>query len=50
MYRYKDILIEMIPNGEKMAASAEDFSTTGKIWYKVTYHEVEGWVSASQIK
>lgn len=45
-----DILIEMIPNGEKMAVSAEDFSTTGKIWYKVTYHEVEGWVSASQIK
>lgn len=45
-----DILIEMIPNGEKMAVSAEDFSTTGKIWYKVTYHEVEGWVSASQVK
>lgn len=45
-----DIVVEMIPNGEKMAVNDEALSTTGKTWYKVTYHEVEGWVSASQIK
>lgn len=45
-----DKVVEMIPNGEKMAVSDEAFSTTGKTWYKVTYHEVEGWVSASQVK
>lgn len=45
-----DIVMEMIPNGEKMAVSDEAFSTIGKTWFKVTYHEIEGWVSASQVK
>ena len=45
-----DKVVEMIPNGEKMAVSDEKFSTTGKKWYKVKYRGTEGWVAASQVK
>lgn len=45
-----DKVVEMIPNGEKMAVSDETFSTTGKKWYKVKYRGTEGWVAASQVK
>ena len=45
-----DIVVEMIPNGEKMAVNDEALSTTGKTWYKVIYHGMEGWVAASQVK
>lgn len=45
-----DIVVEMIPNGEKMAVNDKALSTTGKTWYKVIYHGMEGWVAASQVK
>lgn len=45
-----DKVVEMIPNGEKLAVMDNGYSTTGKSWYKVEYRGMEGWVSASQVK
>ncbi|MCQ2535527.1 MAG: SH3 domain-containing protein [Lachnospiraceae bacterium] len=45
-----DILVEMIQNGEKLAVCDNAYSSTGKIWYKVIYNDIEGWVAGTQVK